>query len=912
MTSTQVYNLAQAFYADPSAVKNALQIDVSAINLYFNQKPTATGNKSGIKNPGITLFLVPMIDNKPDITGIVTGSSTVPVARAEYSDIYTSGSANQKTVFRFEKPVPIETNKKYAFVLRYDGNESFVPWKNKASDLLLGSNTASTGATGSLIGQYFDAIYADPTNLNAIPTWSPLSGTTLKFDVLVARYFVNNVIVTNSNTVGATTPIYGIDTSSFANVSTSVDGTIFSISTNHYEYVAFNGKNSSYDSIHGGERVYQNGVSYPGGSANGISLNVQAGKNIVTANSQYPNGASFSWTDVFHDNSNEYITVISANHYGANTQATNIRRILSIQSNTILLVDSNFDFSNTAAFFQKSPVAKLGATDTLKLYGVGSSGMVNSKTTQNALMLVESNANSSVRFVNNAISSITITAAGSGYSNSDYIKLFGFENNSFVVGGYPAVANIVTNGNGAITAIYRSNTGAGFINTANINAVVSRANVSSSSVTNATANTSAGSGLTLSYQAETTLVSEFNGSPRGGGYFSNVYIINVPINQVGVNFTFNNMIGSKHEIDYENPYYLKVNPATFIGASYHYDVTRKTLNLQGSNFVDISEVNQSVVPSKSNEYTVLNDATGLTSNTPPAGSGTLDFTGLSNNDFVEISPKTLGLAFSHYAINNDYTNENTNYGKADAKFITKKVSFDAGKYAEDIVAFLTVYRPTGTDIKLFARIHNSNDLDAFDDKDWTLLEVTDGNIYSSSSDPTNYIQMTFGFPQYPNTALTFAGTVSVADVANLTVTGSGTTFSSNATANLHVNDLIKIYSPLFPTDHYWITVVSSVANDSSFTITDPIANTGVIGSGLKLDLLGRVGNTSSPQIGYPFQAFNNQPNENVVRYYTSGMSPVDTYDTMQLKIVLLSNSNITSSSQSIPKVDDIRVVGVSA
>ena len=44
------------------------------------------------------------------------------------------------------------------------------------------------------------------------------------------------------------------------------------------------------------------------------------------------------------------------------------------------------------------------------------------------------------------------------------------------------------------------------------------------------------------------------------------------------------------------------------------------------------------------------------------------------------------------------------------------------KFAEDLLVFLTAYRPANTDIKVFARIHNSDDPEAFDDKDWTMLE----------------------------------------------------------------------------------------------------------------------------------------------------------------------------------------------
>jgi hypothetical protein len=320
----------------------------------------------------------------------------------------------------------------------------------------------------------------------------------------------------------------------------------------------------------------------------------------------------------------------------------------------------------------------------------------------------------------------------------------------------------------------------------------------------------------------------------------------------------------------------------------------------------------SISPSKSNEYTIINDATGNASNIPPPGTGTLAIVASSNNDFVCLKPSNISLSFGGYLINNDYTNENTNYGNADAKHITPKISFGQGKFAEDLIVYLTAYRPSGTDIKVFARIQNSGDPDAFDDKDWTLLQIIDGDIYSSSTDQNDYIEMTYNFPQYPNTAFTLNGSVNLNDTANVIITGSGTSFQSNTTANLQVNDLVKIYSPLFPSDHYNLSVVSSVANDTYFTITDPIANSGLIGSGLKVDLIGRQGNSTVAPLGYPAQAFNNTLNDNVVRYFSSSMSAYDTFDNMQIKIVLLSDSNLTSAAQLIPRVDDIRAVGVSA
>jgi hypothetical protein len=268
-------------------------------------------------------------------------------------------------------------------------------------------------------------------------------------------------------------------------------------------------------------------------------------------------------------------------------------------------------------------------------------------------------------------------------------------------------------------------------------------------------------------------------------------------------------------------------------------------------------------------------------------------------------------------INNDYTNENTNYGNADSKHITTKVNFANGRFAEDLLVYLTAYRPLNTDIKVFARIHNSKDTEAFDDKDWTLLDIIDGNIYSSSANPDDYIEMTFGFPQSPNVAISLAGTANVENTTTTNVIGFGTTWSTNATANLKSNDLVKIYSPLFP-NTFALAVVDTVASDTRFTIKKPITNTTINGTGLTVELIGRVGNSTVASLGYPLQAFNNVLNDNVVRYFSRSMVEYDTYDSMQLKVVLLSdldqvsNNDPASIPTTYPRVDDVRAVGVTA
>ena len=234
-----------------------------------------------------------------------------------------------------------------------------------------------------------------------------------------------------------------------------------------------------------------------------------------------------------------------------------------------------------------------------------------------------------------------------------------------------------------------------------------------------------------------------------------------------------------------------------------------------------------------------------------------------------------------------------------------------------MLVYLTAYRPFNTDIKVFARIHNSKDSEAFDDKDWTMLELKEGNVYSSSADTDNYIEMTYGLQKHPNVAISLTGTVNVANSTTVNVIGSGTSFSTNAVSKLLVNDVVKIYPPLFP-DNYSISVVSAVANNTQFSINKPIANLDIQGDGLKIELVGRVGNSTVSGLGYPLQAFNNRLNDNVARYYSASMMEYDSYDSFQLKIVLLSDlAQVGSVSANVipttfPRVDDIRAIGVTS
>ena len=921
------FNLAQTFFIDPAVVQNAAEISLTAVDLYFKGKPKVSSNKSGINNPGVEVYLVPTTNSIPVLDGLLR--TTTAFARCEYADIRSTADASESTKFTFKRPVKVKTGLEYAIVIKFDGNEDFTLWYSKQGDLLVGTTKVSPGPSGKYIGNYYSYINSpipkttgsgntsqthtdtnvqantsDPwssllasgvNNYDPTSTWKPISDTDLKFKVYAARYFESGNVVSSSGVGSVKT---------WGGQSTGSGSYQFNLAPHNYEYVLFDRKNSKKAGVRGGERVYVRSVYYPGGFSNSsggasqaLTIAVTDGSDLATANTRLPNGQLFNWSNLIQQVNDEYIVVDLNDYATSNPRRTNVRRIISIESNTIIRVDNPFDMSNSVAKFFISPTATIDSRDTSTAFG---------KQTD-LLVLQKSNANQTHRFVNNAIDVITVNTAGSGYSNSDYVVINGYETvGNEVTGGYPATANIVVNGSGAIQALYLSNLGCGFVNTA----WLTGANVV---IANSTGGTSSGSGATFNYTIGTTLGTEYHGVDGVSGFYKNAQLVNLEIGDMKPVLFMNNPSGTTYTMQHQISYYAAKSANASTGKSYFVNEDpnkNKTLVKSGmKNGLPFG--NTPVMASRSNHFIITNGTTSSINSSSGGSNTVINFS--SNNDFVcvDIPPASHSTTYAKYIINNDYSNENTDNGAAFAKHITKKVNFANNKFAEDLVVFLTAYRPANTDIKVFARLHNSNDPESFDDKDWTLLEETDGiGVYSSPDNENDYIQITYGLTSSPNTVLRMSGTATVTDTANVVIAGSGSNYANSSDFALQVGDLIKISQPLFP-DSYVVRVVDSVANNTQFNINKPVSNNDLVGSGLNIDFIGRVGNSSVAGLGYPLQAFNNITNDNVARYYNSSMIEFDTYNSMQFKIVLLSDSIQNGVVNVYPKVDDIQAVGVS-
>jgi hypothetical protein len=63
----------------------------------------------------------------------------------------------------------------------------------------------------------------------------------------------------------------------------------------------------------------------------------------------------------------------------------------------------------------------------------------------------------------------------------------------------------------------------------------------------------------------------------------------------------------------------------------------------------------------------------------------------------------------------------TSGGPALSKYVTKRVTLDAGYDSGDLNVYMTAYRPVGTDIQVYYKILNRNDTTNFSDVNWNLM-----------------------------------------------------------------------------------------------------------------------------------------------------------------------------------------------
>lgn len=878
----QSFNVAQTFYIDPGVVANSPQCAISSIDLFFQAKPTRDNNASGQLNPGVSLFICETIYGVPKIE-----NKQYPIARVEYDQVATTSDASMPTKFRFSTPVIVQTAAEYAIVIMYDGSDHFQLWSSKTGDFLIDTKKISPGPSGKFVGKYYDYVNSPQNfdvngNISAATSsdqyksmWTPLNDIDIKFRVYAARYSHNGFPVSSNTSIPSNVQV----THSPVQVDHSANNLVYIFPSSSLEILIFSQSVSVKEKFVGGQWAYQDTFSYPGGYySNSSSIKVSVnGSDRVTANSNYPNGAAFSWRDIYPTVGLQAVPDDVPYIVLKDTNEVDVRRIVSIPSNTVLIVEEPVTFTNAAAEFMVTPVARVDSFNKSSPFGEFES----------IVILTDSAANSTVRFVNNTVTDTTVVAGGTGYSNSDVFYVIGYEDvPGKVSGGYNGVANVKTDANGTILDLYFSNAGCGFVDSAEYTYVIT-AGANTAPATNTSSGTGANVSLTIGSSVKTEL---------RNNHFANCRVANFPLSDMTPFFDIDHPPGTSYDIRMRANYYAEFDESVWSEQAYYVGSNTAELTIP-VNMFQKNQFQMNKVPtfvSRSNEF-VIKYANGASNDTTSPGRWSnvvvMSVNTTANSDYACLSINSIpSMSLSAYIVNDDYSNEHTDQGNAWARQITTKISF--ARSAEDLVTYLTAYKPAGTDIQVYARFYNSADPEYFEDKDWTLLgQDFTANLISSSTNPDDWVELTYSPGAYPNVDFRANGTITCTN-AQSNVIGVGTSFDTDFAAG----DLIKITNPLFA-QTYMIEVVNSVTNATHLVLNNPVTNSNFATYGMAADRIRT----------YKHQAFNNFLTSNVVRYYNSSMVPYDGYDTYQVKVVMLAQR-----PNLVPRVDDIRAIGVSA
>lgn len=598
------------------------------------------------------------------------------VARCEYGDIVASGDASSGTVFAFQRPIRVSTNTRWAILVMYDGYEDFDLWVSKAGDYLVGTQTVSPGASGKYVGSYYDynSVYQNtviPGNVaggtGSSPLWVPSSTKDLKFNVNVARYG-NAVSVAYTNTAAPNTTV--TSTQVITTYQYFLPQTPNEYLVGKYTSITQSPPTSLYGLVLGArpsptvtptpivsENFFQSTPIFSNGtiSVDATSLYI-FGSNGVNFNTLYDATSPSAQYIVFNDQTNGKL---------------NVRNIVSIESNTHIIIDKFPTFTNAAAvFLLPSPVGQMKlieSNESYCKYHTGENGTL--------LTLTNSNANATVRFTSNSIASVIINSGGTGYSNTDRIVVYTTDTATANTLGYTnSSITVTTNSTGGITSTYVGNTGhLCFSNAAYV-------------ILNASNATSTGTGANLSFTAGPYVIGELSGYTM-----ADVDIINQTFYKVIPGVT-----------TYTTQYiYAVVAPTIIVAAHAQGSGQGFTQVIVGSKQVANTTPPTTVgMTAMSRSYQALTTGgTTITSyvntsiTTPGNGCIVSEIWSYSNSDFQAPTNPSITFYGINYLINDDYTNENTRYGNCISKHISTKITFDDSMTAEDIVLYLDEYKP---------------------------------------------------------------------------------------------------------------------------------------------------------------------------------------------------------------------------
>jgi hypothetical protein len=219
---------------------------------------------------------------------------------------------------------------------------------------------------------------------------------------------------------------------------------------------------------------------------------------------------------------------------------------------------------------------------------------------------------------------------------------------------------------------------------------------------------------------------------------------------------------------------------------------------------------------------------------------------------------------------------------AASRYICKNVVLAEGQDAEDLLLYMSAYRPVGSNFNVYGKFLNGSDSDAFSTKSWSQMveSPTSYALFSSSINRNDVVELQYDLPLSVMIDVSGAGTSS-----NTTVTVADSSKYSNGTF---------VYLADNSNAKFNVRQISGIANSSTLTLA---TNASFTSANVTVGYI--------PSILTQTDAFLYDRNNNISRYVNSTDIVFDTYKTFAVKVVPVSNNGIT-----VPIMTNIRCVAL--
>lgn len=226
--------------------------------------------------------------------------------------------------------------------------------------------------------------------------------------------------------------------------------------------------------------------------------------------------------------------------------------------------------------------------------------------------------------------------------------------------------------------------------------------------------------------------------------------------------------------------------------------------------------------------------------------------------------------------------ETGNTSSSATRYISKNVILAEQQDAEDLVCYLTAYRPVGTDLKVYGKFLAGSDSGTFQEKDWSaLVETTSTALRSSLVNKEDYVELVYELP---------TSVQIIANAASVNTTSPNVAVTS--TASFNAGNFVYVTDNT--TGKINVRKVNQISNTTSMVLS---SNLSFLSTNCAVGLI--------PGMTDQTSAFKYANNSGIARYVTPTDAVFDTFKVFAVKIVLVSDN-----FHIVPKMSDMRCLAL--